>query len=115
MRWQRAVDAALAPLELTHTQFLVLTAATACVARNADAVLQRTVAGAAGLDEATTSRITQTLSRRGLIDRGPTSTDKRSWRILVTARGKEVEAMAARKVRAVARILFRANVINESD
>src|SRR5262252_7050791 len=99
MRWQRAVDAALAPLELTHTQFLVLTATMACVSRNNDAVLQRAVARAAGLDEATTSRIARTLSRRGLIERGP-STDQRSWRILVTARGREVEGMAARKVRA---------------
>jgi DNA-binding MarR family transcriptional regulator len=106
MRWQRAVDAALAPLELTHTQFLVLTAATACVALDKDAVLQRKIAGAAGLDEATTSRVVRTLSRRGLLDRGATFGDKRAWRILVTPRGKQLETMAERKVRAVARTFF---------
>jgi DNA-binding MarR family transcriptional regulator len=108
MRWQRDVDEALAPWQLTHTQFLLLTTATACVTSAGDAVLQRTIAEAAGLDEATTSRVCRTLSDRGLIDRGPTHNDKRAWRILVTARGKSVERAARKKVQAVERTFFAA-------
>jgi DNA-binding MarR family transcriptional regulator len=96
MAWQRALDAALGPLGLTHTQYLVLSAAQECTAEARDAVAQRTIARKAGLDEATMSRIARTLDERKLFDRGG-SADGRAWRILLTEEGK-------RKLRAAAPI-----------
>jgi DNA-binding MarR family transcriptional regulator len=106
MRWQRAVDRALAPLDLTHTQFLLLTTADSCVSENGDAVAQRTVATAAGLDEATTSRVMRTLSDRGLVDRGPTFGDQRQFRLLVTSEGRQLLKIARPEVQAVERQMF---------
>jgi DNA-binding MarR family transcriptional regulator len=103
MRWQREIDAALAPLDLTHTQYLVLWAGAAAQQAARDAVAQRVVAETAGLDPATTSQIVRKLEARGLLDRKPTSGDARAWRVIVSTRGAELLRRAAPFVRAAAR------------
>jgi DNA-binding MarR family transcriptional regulator len=90
MRWQRAVDAALADLELTHTQFLALLSTAEAERENKDAVTQRQIAAHAGLDESTTSRLVKTLVKRGLLDRGDTAGDQRAWRVIVTRSGSRL-------------------------
>jgi DNA-binding MarR family transcriptional regulator len=87
MRWQRCVNGALRSLGLTHSQFLVLSALDRACAQEDDAVSQRQVAREAGLDDATTSSVLQTLQTRGLIDRGPAFGDARCWRVIVTKGG----------------------------
>jgi DNA-binding MarR family transcriptional regulator len=95
MRWQRSVDAALAPVGLTHTQFLVLNSASQLEAAKQDAFSQRALAEDAGLDEATTSRIVRTLEARGMLDRGPTFDDHRAWRVRVTRQGRSALRQAS--------------------
>jgi DNA-binding MarR family transcriptional regulator len=103
MRWQRAIDAALRPLDLTHTQYLVLASAARAMREQRDAVSQTSVAEAAELDRVTTSILVRKLEARGLFDRGNDATDTRKWRVILTQRGERmlekatalVEAMAA--------------------
>lgn len=103
MRWQRELDRALAALDLTHTQCLVLWAAAAAERAARDGVPQRAIAEAAGLDAATTSQIVRKLEDRGLLDRGPTFGDARAWRVLVTRSGAQLLRRATPLVRAAAR------------
>jgi DNA-binding MarR family transcriptional regulator len=97
MQWQRAVDRALRPLGLTHTQLLVLSALDAACAREdeTEGVSQAAVAKEAGLDPATTSAVLRTLERRGLTGRDVPFDDRRSWCVAVTSRGERVLQSAA--------------------
>jgi DNA-binding MarR family transcriptional regulator len=90
MRWQRSLNEALRPLELTHTQFLLLSCAVRAQEHAQDTVTQRAIAQEAGLDEATTSRVVRALEERGLLDRGPTFGDQRAWRVIVTDKGRRL-------------------------
>jgi len=105
MRWQRTLDALLAPLRLTHTQYLALATADQVTEEARNAVTQRAIAERAGLDEVTTSRVTAVLSERGLLDRGP-STDRRAYRVVVTHKGRQLLRRAAADVEAASRSFF---------
>ncbi len=89
MRWQRAIDVALRPLGLTHTQYLVLVSAARAIREEGDAVGQFAIAEAAGLDTATTSALMRKLGSRGLVDRGIDGLDGRRWRVFLTTRGQK--------------------------
>jgi DNA-binding MarR family transcriptional regulator len=106
MRWQRAVDATLAPFELTHTQYLVLASASSVVEEGGDTATQRAIAGRAGLDEATTSRLVRSLAERGLLDRAETLGDKRAWRVILTRRGRALLQRATPRLEVAARGFF---------
>jgi DNA-binding MarR family transcriptional regulator len=99
MRWQRSINAALRPLGLTHTQFLVLSS----LAGAGRAAAQRTIADLAGLDESTTSGVLKTLEGRGLVDRSPTDGDGRAWRVVVLASGHKLLRQSGPLVTAAAR------------
>jgi DNA-binding MarR family transcriptional regulator len=105
MRWQRAVDASLGPIGLTHTQYLVLATARRLVDAAKDAVRQRAIAEAAGLDEATTSNVARSLTARGLLDRGPTVGDKRAWRVLPTQNGRRLLRQGEARLEAAVKAL----------
>ena len=90
MRWQRAVDAALRPLKLTHTQFLLLASAARAIRQQGDAVTQAAIAAAAGLDRATVSNLVHKLETRGLIDRDAHESDARKMRVQITQRGRKI-------------------------
>jgi DNA-binding MarR family transcriptional regulator len=102
MRWQRAIDAALRPLRLTHTQYLVLASAARAIREERDAVAQSAIAQSAGLDRATTSTVVRALETRGLLDRGIDGVDGRRWRVILTQRGRNLLAKATSRVEAVA-------------
>jgi DNA-binding MarR family transcriptional regulator len=102
MRWQRAIDAALRPLELTHTQYLVLAAAARAIREQGDAVAQVAIAESAELDRASVSILVGKLETRGLFDRDMDATDGRRWRVLLTHRGLTVLAKATSLVEATA-------------
>jgi DNA-binding MarR family transcriptional regulator len=102
MRWQRAIDAALRPLELTHTQYLVLAGAARAIRERGDAVAQLAIAESAELDRATTSILVRKLETRGLLDRGNDVTDGRRWRVILTQRGRSTLAKATSLVEATA-------------
>jgi DNA-binding MarR family transcriptional regulator len=68
--WRRAVEAALAPLDLTHPQFVLL-AVTGWLTRDGAAVAQVEIARFIRLDANTVSQVLKGLERRGLISRHP--------------------------------------------
>jgi len=102
MRWQRAIDAALRPLGLTHTQYLVLASAARAIGELGDAVAQLAIAESAGLDSATTSILIRKLESRGLLDRDVDSIDGRRWRVTLTQRGRSMLDKATALVEATA-------------
>jgi DNA-binding MarR family transcriptional regulator len=96
-RWQRRVADALAPLQLTHTQFVLL-AGTAWLEADAGRPSQRELSEHAGTDTMTTSQVIRTLEERGLVQRDEDAADARVKRLHCTPVGLE---LAARAVAAV--------------
>jgi DNA-binding MarR family transcriptional regulator len=104
MRWQRAVDRALAPLDLTHSQYWVLQTTRYLQEEvHNDAVSQQQIADAAQLDKATTSYLCRKLEAKGLLDRGDTHDDRRAWRVIVTSKARRLLAKAGPMVAQLAR------------
>src|SRR5262245_55756683 len=95
MRWQRAVDKALRPLGLTHTQLLVLAAASQAFDDDLDGATQASIARAAGLDRVTTAAVLRNLESRDLVSRDIIDGDRRSWSVAATQRGLRTLASAA--------------------
>jgi DNA-binding MarR family transcriptional regulator len=84
--WQRRQRAALKPLSLTHSQFVLLATA---AWYGADAPLtQARLAELSGVDVMTTSQIARTLESAGLIERTAHPGDPRARAVAVTAEGK---------------------------
>ena len=99
LRWQRAVTAALAPLDLTHVQFVLLACAW-WAGRQGEPPNQLALAGQEGTDVKMTSSVLAALERKGLIQRETDPRDTRAKRVAVTARGA---ALAPRAIEAVER------------
>ena len=103
MRWQQALRPALAALDLTHAQFVLLASAaylgtTAAGADGDHPVTQKILADHARLDAVTTSEVLRTLESKGLIERRPHPGDARARAVLVTKAGK---ALARKAIPAV--------------
>ncbi|HEX6525653.1 MAG TPA: MarR family transcriptional regulator, partial [Streptosporangiaceae bacterium] len=96
LRWQRDMAAALAPLGLTHVQFVLLASAW-WLNSGGKHPNQLTVAGHAGTDVKMTSQVLRTLEAKGLIRREVDVADTRARRIQVTDRGAglAIRAIAA--------------------
>jgi DNA-binding MarR family transcriptional regulator len=86
MRWQRVMSAALAPLDLTHAQFVLLASAM-WLGRNGELPNQVELAAQAGIEVKMTSDIVARLEAKGLIARQTDSQDSRAKVIRVTAAG----------------------------
>jgi DNA-binding MarR family transcriptional regulator len=97
LRWQRGVAEALAPLDLTHVQFVLLACAW-WLNEHGDPPNQVAVAAQAGTDVKMTSQVLRTLERKGLIEREVDVADTRSRRIRVTRSGS---ALAPRAIAVV--------------
>ena len=97
LRWQRAMVEALAPLDLTHTQFVLL-ASTWWLAEHDGPPRQRDLAEHAGTDPMMTSQVVRTLEGKGLLARDVDHEDRRAWRLRLTPEGA---ALAMKAVRAV--------------
>jgi DNA-binding MarR family transcriptional regulator len=96
LRWQRAIAAALAPLDLTHVQFVLLATAWWLNSRG-EQPSQLALARQAGTDVKMTSQVLRKLEAKGLMRRDVDAADTRARRLHVTERGAElaVEALAA--------------------
>jgi DNA-binding MarR family transcriptional regulator len=96
LRWQRAMAAALAPLDLTHVQFVLL-ATTWWLNSRGGQPNQLSLATQAGTDVKMTSQVLRKLEAKGLIRRDVDAADTRARRLRVTERGSElaVQALAA--------------------
>jgi DNA-binding MarR family transcriptional regulator len=93
LRWQRDITAALAPLDLTHVQFVLLATAWWLNSHGNDPN-QLTLARQAGTDVKMTSQVLRKLEAKGLIRREVDSADTRAKRLRVTGRGADLAARA---------------------
>jgi DNA-binding MarR family transcriptional regulator len=89
-RWQARQRAALAPLDLTHVQFVLLASltylATAEDSRST-AITQRALADHAATDPMMTSQVLRTLEGKGLVERRDNPADRRAKAIAPTEAG----------------------------
>ena len=97
LAWQRDIAAALEPVGLTHSQFVLL-ACTQWLEEHGDGASQVMVATQAGMDVKTASQVLRRLERAGLVSRQPDPTDARARIVTTTAAGRDVGARATRLV-----------------
>ena len=107
LRWQRDIAAALAPLDLTHVQFVLLATAWWLNSAGEDPN-QLALARRAGTDVKMTSQVLRKLETKGLIRRETDAADTRAKRLRVTDRGAELAAAALAAVEAADAAFFRA-------
>ncbi len=100
LRWQRGIAQALAPLDLTHVQFVLL-ACTWWLNEQGPSPNQVAVAAQAGTDIKMTSQVLRSLERKGLIEREIDSADTRARRVRVTKQGARLAPRAIAIVEAV--------------
>lgn len=100
LRWQRGVAAALAPLDLTHVQFVLL-ASTWWLNEQGERPNQIALAAHAGTDVKMTSQVIRSLERKGLVEREIDPADSRARRLRVTRRGAR---LAPRAIAAVEQV-----------
>jgi len=100
LRWQRAIAEALAPLDLTHVQFVLLACAW-WLNHQGKHPSQVELASFAGTDVKMTSQVVRSLERKGLVERRTDATDRRALRIDVTARGARLAPDAIEAVESV--------------
>lgn len=87
--WQAAQRAALAPLGLTHVQFVLLAALTWRGHTEPAGCTQQQLAGFAHTDPMMTSQVLRVLESRGLVTRAAHPTDGRARLLAVTDPGRE--------------------------
>jgi DNA-binding MarR family transcriptional regulator len=93
LRWQRTMVAALAPLDLTHVQFVLLATTWWLNSRGEDPN-QLGLARQAGTDVKMTSEVLRKLEAKGLIVRTVDTADTRARRLRVTSLGAELAVRA---------------------
>ena len=94
MRWQRAVNRALRPLRLTHTQLLVLHATERAGVEHGRGASHAVIAREAGLDRATTGAVLRALEARDFVDAEPASGGN-AWEVSLTSEGLRALRSAA--------------------
>jgi DNA-binding MarR family transcriptional regulator len=99
LRWQRTIAAVLAPLDLTHVQFVLL-ASTWWLNRGGERPSQVQVARHAGTDIKMTSQVLRSLERKRLLIRDPDPVDMRAKRLQVTDAGGKLSVTAIAAVEA---------------
>jgi DNA-binding MarR family transcriptional regulator len=101
LAWQRRINAALAPHELTHVQFVLL-ASVWWLGRHRPevALTQARVTEQAGTDPMMASQVIRKLERRGLLTRHRNPSDTRTRLVRMTAAGNAVLAPALADVEA---------------
>ncbi|TSD97288.1 MarR family transcriptional regulator [Skermania sp. ID1734] len=104
-RWQAAQRAALAPLDLTHVQFVLLASLTWLVGAGGT-ISQRELADHAATDPMMTSQVLRTLEHKGLLQRREHPTDRRAKALVPTDEGVAVANRAIAVVEACDREFF---------
>jgi DNA-binding MarR family transcriptional regulator len=113
LRWQRDMAAALAPLDLTHVQFVLL-ASTWWLNSQGQQPNQLAVARQAGTDVKMTSQVLRTLEAKALIRRNVDAADTRARLLRVTDRGADLAVRAIAAVEAADEAFFSATPDNEA-
>lgn len=97
MLWQRRQKKVLDPLDLTHTQFVLL-AALAWLSRESDAVTQVDIARQSNADRMMVSKVLRTLEEKKFITRQEHEKDTRAKTIRLTTSGEIVLQKALKEV-----------------
>jgi DNA-binding MarR family transcriptional regulator len=105
LRWQRDIVRALAPLHLTHVQFVLL-ACTWWLNQRGEHPSQIALAAFAGTDVKMTSQVIRSLERKGLVDREVDASDTRARRLHVTRQGARLAPRAIAAVEQVDATFF---------
>jgi DNA-binding MarR family transcriptional regulator len=100
LAWQRAVTAALAPIGLTHVQFVLL-ACTWWLTEHGSPPNQLEVARQAGTDVRMASEVVRKLEAKGLLTREVDASDTRARRLRPTATGARLAREAIEAVEQV--------------
>ena len=87
--WQRMLNAALAPLNLTQPQFSML-AVIAWLSREDPNVTQADLCRFANLERMAVSQVARKLETLGLVQRAPSSRDGRAITLALTSAGRDV-------------------------
>lgn len=88
-KWRVAVDRALAPIGLTHAQYVFL-ASLSGLERAGARPSQRELADHTGLEALYVSKLARALDAEGLVERSRDPADTRTVRLRLTPRGREV-------------------------
>ncbi|TDC74165.1 MarR family winged helix-turn-helix transcriptional regulator, partial [Streptomyces hainanensis] len=88
MKWRVAVDRALAPLGLTHAQYVMLSSLYG-LGRAGQRPSQRELAEHTGLEALYVSKLARSLEADGLIVRVRDPADTRTMRLTLTAHGRD--------------------------
>lgn len=105
MRWQRMMVAALAPLDLTHVQFVIL-ASTWWLNGQGEHPKQSRLSEYTGSDARMTSEVVARLIGKGLLTRSRDPEDARAKVLTVTPEGAAVAAQAIDAVEAADETFF---------
>ncbi|WP_421735359.1 MarR family winged helix-turn-helix transcriptional regulator [Cellulomonas sp.] len=105
LRWQREMTATLAPLGLTHVQFVLL-ACTWWLESHGGAPHQVDVAAQAGTDPKMTSDVIARLEAKGLVRREASASDARAKVVTVTDAGATLARQAIAAVEATDAAFF---------
>jgi DNA-binding MarR family transcriptional regulator len=89
MKWRVAVDRALAPVGLTHAQYVFLSSLFG-LERAGTTPSQRELADHTGLEALYVSKLARALDTDGLVERTRDSADTRTIRLTLTTRGRDV-------------------------
>lgn len=89
MLWQRKLKKVLDPLDLTHTQFVLL-AALGWLSKNNDSVTQVDIARQSNADRMMVSKVLRTLEEKDFITRQENEKDTRAKTIKLTTKGEKV-------------------------
>jgi DNA-binding MarR family transcriptional regulator len=106
LRWQRDIARTLAPIDLTHVQFVLL-ACTWWLNQHGRHPSQIALATFAGTDVKMTSQVVRSLERKGLVEREVDATDTRARLLRVTRRGARLAPRAIAAVERVDATFFR--------
>lgn len=111
-QWRRQIESALATLDLTHPQFVLL-ASIGWLTRNNDDITQIELARHCGTDINMTSQVLRLLERKGYIERHKSKDDERSKYPQLTDSGAALVERAIPVVEEVDRKFFERLNIDE--
>ena len=106
LRWQREIAATLAPLGLTHVQFVLLSCAW-WLNDHGRLPNQLELARQAGTDVKMTSQVVRKLEAKGLLERETDPDDTRARRLKITPKGAELAMRAIEHVERADAAFFR--------
>ncbi len=98
LRWERRIDELVAPLDLTKTQFFVLSM-THFLHQQGGPVTQSQLAQYGGMDLMMISQVARRLEGKGHIQREDHPSDSRAKMLVLTSQGKERMIAARRAVK----------------